>query len=365
MRSHRAIFRFVPADRLLRWSWVKCYNLYIYKYFNIFLYTTSLIRRREAVGTRRRQRGVALITAVMMVALATLAAAAVLASTRIALHRAENLRDSETEWWYALGVESWVRSILERDREDNQTDSLEDAWAQPVDYLPVDHGSIRGQVIDQQGLFNLNNLGLANTTPAEKAQFEKYAGHFERLLQTLGTDSADEAPPNPRALISALRDWIDPDDQPTGFDGAEDYEYLSRDPPYRAANRPLESVSELLAIKGFTPKLYARLLPYVTALPRTGTAININTAPEPVLLSLVRQPSADLRRFTEERLKNPADEVDQSLFEPGTPPVAVASQFFMLRAEVFIGSGRLALYSFYYRPAQGAPLVLGRSIDAP
>jgi general secretion pathway protein K len=345
---------------------------YINKFFIIYKSTTRSQPVQGAVASRsgrprlhQAQRGVALITAVMVVALATIAAAAVLASTRIALHRAENLRDSEAEWWYALGVESWVRSILERDLKDNSTDGLQDAWAKPVDYLPVDHGNIRGQIIDQQGLFNLNNLGLANTTPAEKAQYEKYLGHFERLLLALPQGSQDEPPVNPRALASALRDWIDRDDQPSGFEGAEDYEYMTREPPYRAANRPLESVSELLAIKGFTPALYRRLLPYVTALPQSGTAININTAPEPVLLSLVRQPGAELRSFVENRIESPAEEVPQALFEPATPPTAVSSQYFMLRAEVFIGSGRLALYSFYYRPAQGAPIVLGRSIDAP
>lgn len=305
-----------------------------------------------------RQQGIALITAILVVALASIAAAAVLSSTRIALHRAENLRDSEAEWWYAMGVESWIKSILARDLEDNKTDSLADAWAKPVDYLPVDFGSLRGQIIDQQGLFNLNNFGVTDAK-----QYEKYVVQFERLLQNI--EDADVTAARP--LAAALRDWIDADDQPTGFDGAEDTEYLTRTPPYRTANRYLESVSEALAVKGFTPKLYRQLLPFITALPQLNTALNINTAPEPVLRSLVKTVNPELSKFIEGRMKSPAEDVQsmQTSFDPTTPPIAVSSQFFMLRAEVFIGSGRLALYSFYYRPLQGAPIVLGRSIDSP
>lgn len=310
------------------------------------------------MSLKRNQRGIALITAVLVVALATIAAAAALASTRIALHRAENLRDSESEWWYASGIESWIKSILARDREDNKIDGLEDIWAKPVDYLPVDYGAIRGLIIDQQGLFNLNNFGVK-----EKPQYDKYVLQFERLLQNI--EDADVAAARP--LATAIRDWIDTDDQPTGIDGAEDTEYLSRSPPYRTANRHLESVSELLAIKGMTPKLYRQILPYVTVLPRVGTPLNVNTAPEPVLRAMVAQPKAELLRFLEERAKAPAEttQAAEKAFDAGSPPITVSSEFFMLRAEVFIGSGRLALYSFYYRPAQGAPVVLGRSLDSP
>lgn len=307
------------------------------------------------------QHGIALITAILVVALATIAATAALSSSRVALHRAENLRDSETEWWYATGVEAWIKSILARDAQDNDTDSLKDVWAKPVDYLPVDYGSIRGAIIDQQGLFNLNNLGTTDTSTDKS--YSHYVKHLERILQ--GIEGADIAAARP--LAAAIHDWIDADDQPAGLDGAEDTEYLSRTPPYRAANRYLESVSEVLAIRGMTPKLYRQLLPYITVLPRLRTPINVNTAPGPVLLAMTAQPSAELLRFVEERVQNPAktpQEVER-LFTADSPPVSVSSEFFLLRAEIFIGSGRLALYSFYYRPAQGAPVVLGRSLDSP
>jgi general secretion pathway protein K len=276
------------------------------------------------------------------------------------VHRAANVQDSEKAWWYADGVESWLKAVLERDAADNKTDSLKDDWAKPVDYLRVDEGFVRGNVIDLQGRYNLNNLGTA-----DPAQYALYADQFERLLQNIDGANAFSG----RALAAAIHDWIDADQTPVGMDGGEDTDYLGLDPPYRTANRYLESVSELMAIKGMDAKLYPLLRDYVAALPATGTAININTAPEPVLRSLVKQTNPDLEKFLQTREDSPAEDTGslQAMVGAETPGglagISVASSYFMSRVETFIGSGRVALYSFYYRPGQGAPVVLGRSTD--
>lgn len=304
----------------------------------------------------KHQRGVALITAMLVVALASIAAAAILTSANVAIHRSTNLIQSEKGWWYVSGVEAWIKTILQRDAEDNSTDSLQDAWAKPVDYLPVDEGYIRGTITDLHGRFNLNNLGIA-----DPQQYTRYREQFERLLQNI--EGAD--PFQARAIADAVRDWVDADSEPTGFNGGEDAEYLGFNPPYRVANQPMQSVSELLAVKGMTRELYARLLPHVAALPETNTPVNINTATEPVLRSLVKQATPELEKFLRERADTPSEDVSaqQTAFGPETPPISVNSRYFMLRTEAFIGSGRTALYSFYLRPQGGAPIVLGRSTD--
>lgn len=311
----------------------------------------------------KQERGIALVTAILVVALAAVAATAMLTSANIAIRRAENLLDSERAWWYADGIESWLRSILERDQDDNKYDGLGDIWAKPVDYLPVDEGFVRGQMVDLQGRYNLNNLA-----ETDKPRYEEQQKVFLRLLQGIEGVDAFQA----QGIASAIRDWIDADSEPTGFDGGEDSEYLGFNPPYRVPNRLMESPSELLAVKGMTRELYKLISPYVTALPQTGTPINVNTAPDAVLYALAKEPGAAQRRFLEERAKQPAENVaeltsgDRAVFGAGDAPtamLAVASRYFMLRSEVFVGSGRLALYSFYYRPEQGAPVVIGRSID--
>lgn len=313
----------------------------------------------------KRQRGIALITAILVMALATVAATAILTTANIAVHRAANLQDSERAWWYADGIEAWLLTILERDIDDNDYDGLDDIWAKPVDYLPVDEGAARGQVTDLQGRFNLNNFA------GDKKVRDDYRPVFVRLLQLLELDSFQA-----EGLADAITDWVDADQNPTGFAGGEDSEYLGFNPPYRVANRPMESVTELLAVKGMTRELYQKLRPYVTALPSIGTPINANTAPELLVLALAVQPDPLQKQFIEGRTKKPAQKVSdltsgaEAPFggSSATPDriLAVSSNYFLLRAEIFVGSGRLALYSFYYRPSRGggAPIVYGRGIDS-
>ncbi|WP_028006699.1 type II secretion system minor pseudopilin GspK [Solimonas flava] len=309
---------------------------------------------------RRRQRGIALITAVLVVALAAIAAAAVLTSANLAIHRTQNLQESELGWWYLDGVESWVRTILQRDAELNRYDSLKDIWATPA-ALPVDEGGLRGNIVDLQGRYNLNNLGVQGTSDA----YNKQVAIFVRLYQQ--ATGGDEY--QGKALANAIRDYIDADSEPTGTDGGEDADYLGLDPPRRVPNRPMQSVSELLAVKGMTAQVYAKLVDLVAALPRNGTSINVNTAPPQLLLALFPDAGTPLEQFIAGRSARPAERVEDldneynfSTAKVDKSLIGTSSEFFELRAEAYIGSGRLALYSFLYRPKSGGvPLVYGRS----
>lgn len=299
------------------------------------------------------QRGVALITTILVVAIATIAATAMAVSHQISIHRAETLQDSEIGWWYVEGVEQWVMTILQRDAENSQYDGLDEPWAQPVDYLPVDEGVLRGRIVDLQGRFNLNNLASA-----DPAVYARYSAHFQRLFVLLGAGAEFEA----QAIASVIRDWIDADQEPTGFDGAEDNEYLGYSPPYRTPDRPMVDVSELMAVKGMTREIYELLRPHLAALPSVGTEINLNTATESVLFSLVDAPSPELTAFLESRLETPLADTStlQASFTVDTPPVGVSSQFFMLESEALIGSSRVGLYHLILRPTGAAPSVLAR-----
>ncbi|GAC1624856.1 MAG: type II secretion system minor pseudopilin GspK [Nevskia sp.] len=323
----------------------------------------------------RCQRGIALVTAMFVVALSTIAAVAMFESANIAVHRASNLVESESAYWYALGVESWVKGILKEDARRNQIDGLGDIWAKPVDFLPIDNGSLRGRVEDLQGRFNLNNLA----TP-DPAQLKAYLVQFQRLLDNLPDFPADKY----RGVGSAIRDWVDADSERFDLNGAEDNDYQGLDPPHRAANRPMTSASELLQVRGITPELYGALRPYVTALPTIGTRVNVNTAPEPVLRSLSANIDASaLQSFLRSREAKPLESSQEAFSgKPGaqgggggflsadkdTHPehlIDVKSRYFELQAEVFIGSSRVALYSVYVRPdgADGNPVVIAHSTD--
>ncbi|MBA4286128.1 MAG: general secretion pathway protein GspK [Xanthomonadaceae bacterium] len=318
---------------------------------------------------RVRQRGVALITAMFVVALATIAAVAMFESSNIAVRRASNLVESETALWYAVGVESWTKGILKQDAKNNDTDSLADIWARPVDFLPIDNGSLRGRVEDLQGRFNLNNLATTDLN-----QLKIYLLQFQLLLDAVGGEDAAKA----TGVGAAIRDWVDADSERIDLNGAEDNEYQGLDPPYRAANRPMQSVSELLQVRGVTKGLYAALRPYVAALPTVGTRINVNTAPPQVLAALSKTVDRSaLAKFVQARTGAPVKTAQEVLnggansflgadndLKPETQ-IDVRSRYFGLTAEVFIGSGRVALYSVYIRPEGGAdPIVITHATDA-
>ena len=332
----------------------------------------------------RRQHGVALIIALLVTALAVILAAAVLDIAHHNTRRTSTLQDAELSWGYATGVEDWVRTLLMRDAEDNEHDSLDEFWAQPQT-LPIERGSVSGELVDAQGRFNLNNLGLAQHTPAGGTQgdvqtpFDIQARIFEGLIRNIegGTDLV----PNPRELAESIRDWIDADTQPTGS-GREDGDYALLDPPRRAANRPMVSTTELRNVLEVlygrddkrASKIYRLLEPYVIALPVDGvTPININTAVEPLLLATdLAGDNARIRQYLELRLEQPITEQQDiitslELTASGIHPalLSVSTSLFLLRAAAAVDSGHVALYSLIYRPKSGLPMVLWRSTDSP
>ena len=310
---------------------------------------------------KRRQSGIALITAVLVVAVAVIAATAMLVTQNVAIHRSSNLRFVEQAWWYGAGVENWVGEILRKDREEgDEVDHLGEDWAQPVDYLPIEGGFVSGQVLDQQGCFNINNL--------DGPYAEQAAEQFKRLLGFLEGADPYIAP----GLVQAIQDWIDPGLDPRTPGGAEDSIYTGFDPPYRAANRPMQSVSELMLVNGMTPELYQALLPYVCAVPdRNDLRINVNTAKPRVLASLaegltekdgdtlaarqVERPYESTQDFrAEDTLRGKS--VDERM-------ISVATGYFLLTGEIRVGNGRVRLYSLIFRESNGTPRLLAHSKD--
>ncbi len=104
------------------------------------------------------QRGVALVTALLVVALATVAAVAMASRQQLDVRRTANLLQGDQAYVYAQAVEDWARVVLKRDAEDNQIDKLDDDWAQRLSPIVVPGGQVDGFIIDLQGRFNLNNL---------------------------------------------------------------------------------------------------------------------------------------------------------------------------------------------------------------
>ena len=231
----------------------------------------------------RKQKGVAIITAILVIALGTIALVSITSSQQMDMQRERN--EGLIQMARALGNsgERFASALLYRDfeAEDREgSDSLEDDWAQPIPPVPIDNASIQGCIVDMQGHFNLNNL-----INEEGVAQGPYIRQLRSLLRQLSIDETK---------ADAIVDWIDADINYTDPDGAEDDYYTSLETSYRTANAPFVSVSELQLVKGFSSAIeeeaedYALLLPHIAALPTVDgpTAVNVNTATPEVIGSL-------------------------------------------------------------------------------
>lgn len=346
-----------------------------------------------------RQRGIALITAVLVVSLAVIASAAVLDAGHYAIQRTGTLQDSERAYWYARGAETWARTILDRDK-NRKVDGLDDDWAKLSGVLPVaqgeGEGAIRGQLIDLQSRFNLNNFGVVTGDAAKDDELLRF---YEQQLQRLvSSEQVGLDPQVGQWLASAIRDWIDPDQNQSGVFGAEDGDYLRQSPPHVTPGRPMQSVTELLPILSLIlarelpdaetrdaerARIFARLRPFVATLPQFPSPINANTAPDFLLRALLTDEAAEssqLSAFLADRQRNPFDQDKLSTsadapFGAGSlnlkpadlaidQVISSATRFFLLDGEAAVSNGRVALYSLMYRPQNGDTVVLNRSTDS-
>jgi len=209
-------------------------------------------RRSRAIAS---QAGMAVITAILLVALAASTATFLLWRQQLWLQQVENLASRAQ-------AEALARAALEWRRRSGSGTAIGPFEAA---------GAVQTAITDAQGLFNLNNL-LRAGKPSEPD-----LAAFRRLLALRRL---------PEALADALLDAIDADSDTTFPGGAEDLDYLAMQPARRAPNRALLDVSSLGRVKGFDAEAIERLRPYVSALPEP-TAVNVNSAPAEVLQALL------------------------------------------------------------------------------
>lgn len=305
------------------------------------------------MSTLRRQRGVALVMAVLIVALATILATEVGFRSYLDQRRTLNTFSLDQAFEIALGGEAWASDALRRDKLQNpKQDDFTEEWATPIPPIPLEEvgGEFEGQLEDLQGRFNLNNLVTYENSGVGQVDPDAVK-RLERLLEIL------ELEPKWANLIA---DWIDTDDNPGFPDGAEDSVYTNLSPPYRTANMPITRASELLALPDFGLERYRKLAPFVTALP-AGTTINLCTASPELLDALVegsRQftlARENTRQTREQRCFPNKQEFEQSLNQKQKQELAdgnvidETSDYFLATIWVTLGTHRFTLYSLLYR----------------
>lgn len=231
----------------------------------------------------KQQQGIALITILVMVALATIIAASIAKHQYTTNENTAYVIRQNQALNYTKSAEAFFSELLIQDAQNSANiDHLQELWAKPMPAFPVEGGFISGTLKDESGKFNLNSLLKADGKPNEATQL-----YFEKLLVRLGL---------PAELSASVIDWQDADDLPSGAMGAESNYYYGLQPSYSAANRAFFSVEELRQVRGFEGKHYDLIKPYVSALPDISTKININTAP--AMLLVVIDPKLDLNAVT-------------------------------------------------------------------
>lgn len=304
---------------------------------------------------RFRQRGIAALTAILVVAIATVLAVNLLWQTSVEMRRTENLLLQDQARQYDLGGEVFAKFGLAEDFRQNSSggiDATNEGWARPLAFK-VEGGSLEGFLQDQQGRFDLNSL-----IGADGKRNGPAADQYRRLLTLLDIERPLD-PTTAEALVEATIDWLDPDTQPE-VNGAEDDRYTSREPPYRPANFWFTSTSELMAIEGYTGEIWSALQPYVTALPRprqgNSWPLNVNTASALVLASLMENTSADdMKPFVDGTWESTADfrtDVPGAAQIPQDLPLDVRSNWFLLTASASIGTAQSTMYSLLERDGE-------------
>ena len=312
-------------------------------------------------GSGNRE-GMALLTVLLLVAVMSVVAVAVLDDVRFSVRRATNAETQAQAQWYASGAEALARRQVARLMAAGPRTPLEPAWnGRRLDF-PIESGSIGATVTDGQACFNLNSL---------------VEGYGEDLLerplgraQFLALGRAVGAPDSRmRAVADALTDWLDADNVSRPL-GAEDGAYAGLATPYRTGGGMLAGVSELRAVRGVDADLYRRLRPWVCALPTSRLSpLNVNTlAPEqaPLLMMLTdnalgpQAARAVIARRPRAGWPDPAAFwAEPALAAVPVPDevrdqVAVQTRYFNLRIDVDHGGGRAIRTALLHAQPDGA-----------
>jgi len=287
--------------------------------------------------------------------------------------RGSNLFLAEQAQAYLRGAEDLASLALlvdyDMDKGDEEPrDDLDEIWAQPPTPFALDEGGwLVGSLTDLQGRFNLNSLAARVAGEATGKQgaerFTAAQAQFIRLLQALGEPEVSRQ--DAILITESIGDWLDDDGSPSP-NGAEDDYYFGLNPSYRAANRPMASVSELRSVAYVTAEIYRALEDLVSVWPRNPGPLNIHTAPALVLRSISADDElsplseADGEVLVEIREELGFEDIDDFLAAPvfddkrdrmvkARTLLGQASICFLLEAEVEVADRKMRLYSVLER----------------
>jgi len=363
--------------------------------------------------TGTKQRGVALISVLLVFAIIVFIAGEIVRNQYFSLRKTGHLVNRAQATEYALAGETLARQMLfadfaDSEKEQQPVDSLEEDWAGPQQVFKFSDGELRVSIADLQARWNLNNELLATAEDIEEAESNAQAGAedaeqgennpatrlasrranseagntipaeqkdksvtpqqtaqhvFKRLLVELGQDEE---------LAPLVSDWLDKDETPQGLD-TEDLGYLGLEPAYRAANAAMADISELRLLRSVKAAQAECLSRHTTVLPE-ATPVNVNTTSVAVLTSLSEQLTRnEAEAIVEAREQAPFKDVDAFMQLPqlsgiqiNTALLSVESSYFAVNVEAEFAGQVVYLTSVLFRdPEEGRLWVLSRQFGLP
>jgi general secretion pathway protein K len=326
---------------------------------------------------RAQQRGAAIISALLVVALSAILVSGMLWRQQVQIRRIENQRLLSQAQWVARGALDWTRLIL---RSEGDTSAgityLGGLWGVPIaktrlsDFLGqigevrAEQGAetyLSGSIEDAQAKFNLRNL-VSSPAPGVVQLNTTQITAYQRLLVSLGVNSqlAKTTALQVRASLSqsatrfqtatATASTSASASAATNVQGGAtsgsftDKPGIDDEDDKGGAPLLMTSVDSLLDIPGYTPEAVAQLRPFVTVLP-TATAVNMNTASAEVISAIVPEMNlSSAQAFVARRqtvfFHNLGD-VQLALTASGVPTVTTDPTLMDVNSSYFLIHGRV------------------------
>jgi len=309
-----------------------------------------------------RQRGVAVVTAMLLTTLAISIVASLFWQQQVQVRSMENQRLHLQTKWIQRGALDWASVILRQNY--GQYISLDQVWATPLAETRLDQyiereriqgdnfeATLSGQVVDASSRYNLNNLAADGIRDVEQTLV------LERLLTNLRLEARLARPI--ADFVAAGQPLAPPDPE--------------KPPPPLPAGRtgtpmPLQRVDDLLAVQGVKPETVEKLRPFVIVLPDGGTKINANTASAEVIGAVLPGYSlSEANTLVEQRKRVPWRTAGQLMTELKSSPaiqtasIDVTSSYFLVQSRIRLDRAALDAESLV-KKGSGFPAVGGVTV---
>jgi len=226
-----------------------------------------------------KQRGMAIISALLIAAVVAVIAAGMLTRQSVFTRSLEAEQSRLQGSAVLLGGLETSRQLLWDARRKEAPTRRDQAWAQPIKSALPGAG-FDGRLEDQQGKFNLRNLIAGERVNARQLR------SFEQLCAMLGIEAGVAQRISQRVIAAYLRQEHSQSTTQNRFNSGRATSPDTNANPVPATRPMLRSLDDLRGIQGVNERVLARLAPYVSVIP-VSTWVNSNTASAEVLAAVV------------------------------------------------------------------------------